>query len=62
MTTQQADRLTRDLTAFDNFCEFKRVMAAGYVPTIHPRTKRHERLVRLVRDSGFQVFDGRKVS
>lgn len=62
MTTQQADRLTRRLTAFNTFCEFKTAMSGGYCPTIYPRTKRHRELTKLVREAGFKVFDGRTVS
>ena len=83
MTTEQRNAarsavlelLTREVTAFASWGEFRDAMRAGYVPTIRARAAARRasaetrwkiacetELRNMVREEGFLVFDGRTVS
>ena len=72
-----ADGLTKTVTAFGSFGEFKKAMDGGYVPTLResgtngrPTKLNREQdrwnlavrsLRKSVKDAGYRYFDGRKV-
>lgn len=69
------DRLTRDVTAFATWGEFRKAMTGGYVPTLWPRKLKRNasaasrlweekvaKLAAMVRAEGFRVFDGMRVA
>jgi hypothetical protein len=70
LAVQERDRLTRAVTAFEDWAEFEAAMRGGYVPTLRPaarpgRGRRQRewdadvgRLTAAVRAAGFKVFDG----
>ena len=67
--------LTKEVTAFPTWDDFRKAMEGGYVPTLRNRptltnaseyTRFHEQVVaklrEMVRAEGFRVFDGVKVA
>jgi hypothetical protein len=50
-----ADRLTRELTAFQSWAEFVASMKGGYVPTLRAGAA-HRKLARIIVAHGFRVF------
>jgi hypothetical protein len=60
--TSTADRLVRQLTAFQDFAAMRQSMDSGYVPTILGRGDAAQKLVRILRAHGYRVFTGSNLS
>jgi hypothetical protein len=52
------DKLVSKVTAFDNFADMEKSLMAGYVPTIHQKTKACRELTEKLQAMGYRVWPG----
>ncbi len=53
------DKLVNSVTAMQTMDELRAAMDGGYVPTIHPDTRRKRLLTRTLLAMGYRVWAGR---